>query len=209
MSLSFRPNYLPEALADGFRTNGMTLVHKPLGELQLPTGQLVACDPFVFPDAQPYSVKLNTGNFPVVLSVAIEENDQRVAFATIKFKSTEAKRWELMHVPSDDPNNLKQGEIFGYPVDSGTGCFMDRTAGEILSRKMREHPNYIETMMKEMDKVYVHTWSSMNISLDNANLIAFSSGLGDGLYATYAGYDASGDVCLAVTDFMLLDGDLV
>src|SRR5579863_8919583 len=165
MNLSFRPNYFPEGLADGFRTNGMTLVHKPLGELQLPTGQLIACDPFACSDPQPYSMNLDKGSFPVVLSVAIEENDQRVAFATIRFKSTETKLWELMHVPSDNPDNLKEGEIFGYPVDSVTGCFMDRTAADILSRKMQEQPNYLKTTMKEMDKVYVHTWSWLNISL--------------------------------------------
>jgi hypothetical protein len=33
------------------------------------------------------------------------------------------------------------------------------------------------------------------------NLIAFSSGYGDGAYATYAGYNANGELCAVVTDF--------
>jgi hypothetical protein len=41
----------------------------------------------------------------------------------------------------------------------------------------------------------------------DCNLIAFKSGLGDGLYATYAGLDPQGEVAVVVTDFMVLDED--
>ncbi len=36
-----------------------------------------------------------------------------------------------------------------------------------------------------------------------ANVIAFSSGWGDGIYPTYFGYDEQGNVVCAVTDFQL------
>jgi hypothetical protein len=41
-------------------------------------------------------------------------------------------------------------------------------------------------------------------SFGGANLIAFSSGYGDGMYATYAGFDADGQVSVAVTDFNVI-----
>ena len=41
----------------------------------------------------------------------------------------------------------------------------------------------------------------------DGNLIAFSSGLGDGLYATYAGLDSQGNVIVVVTDFMVFEED--
>lgn len=41
-----------------------------MGELVTPTGKIVACDPFVFPDTSTFTVQLSPGRYPVVLSVA-------------------------------------------------------------------------------------------------------------------------------------------
>jgi hypothetical protein len=38
----------------------------------------------------------------------------------------------------------------------------------------------------------------------SANLIAFSSGLGDGVYPSFGGIDASGMVSVVVTDFFVI-----
>lgn len=62
-----------------------------------------------------------------------------------------------MTVGKQDLSALKEGGIFGYPVDSGTGCFMDRAAREALNEEMRANPDYYEKMLAEMDKTYVHT----------------------------------------------------
>jgi hypothetical protein len=46
------------------------------------------------------------------------------------------------------------------------------------------------------------------MSLDDAtgtNMIAFSSGWGDGCYASYRGYDADDKIACLVTDFDVLD----
>jgi hypothetical protein len=37
------------------------------------------------------------------------------------------------------------------------------------------------------------------------NLAAFTTGLGDGKYATYIGYDAAGKPCRLLSDFKLFD----
>jgi hypothetical protein len=55
--------------------------------------------------------------------------------------------------------------------------------------------------MAEMDKTYKHTWSWLNVKFGGGNLIAFSSGYGDGMYGTYAGRDSNGHICAVVTDF--------
>ena len=72
---------------------------------------------------------------------------------------------------------------------------------------MRENDRFFETMIAEMDKTYVHTWSWLDTALGDGNLIAFSSGYGDGLYATYAGFDADGEVSAVVTDFGIAPPD--
>ncbi len=54
---------------------------------------------------------------------------------------------------------------------------------------------------------FVDTWGCATLSLaprTRANLIAFSSGAGEGVYATYVGYDAADRVSCVMTDFALL-----
>lgn len=207
MTLPISADYLLLALQDGVQAGETTLRHHRVGDLTLPTGKLVACDPFVTPEAEPFSLLLPRGTFPVILSVAETATDQRVAFATIRFKPTSPVRWEMMATGANDPSKLEPGDIFGYGVDSGTGCFMDASSGRALTEKMNDDNNFFETMMAEMNKTYRHTWSWLNMKFGDGNVIAFSSGEGDGLYATYAGLDSQGEVAVVVTDFMVLDED--
>jgi hypothetical protein len=100
---------------------------------------------------------------------------------------------------------LKPDEIFGYPVDAGTGCFMDQSAGKLLREKMNSDHDFFETLIAEMDKTYRYTWSWLNMKFGDANLVAISSGYGDGVYATYAGFDADGEVAVIATDFGLVE----
>jgi hypothetical protein len=203
MNLPISPEYLLRAL-DNCKVDGITLIHHRLGDLFLPTGELVACDPFVTPEAQPFKLMFPCGAFPVILSVAEIATDQRVAYATIRFKESAPVAWEMMTTGNHDASTLEAGHIFGYGVDSGTGSFMDRSAGELLSRKMAAETDFFETMMAEMDKTYRHTWSWLDMKFGRGNLIAFSSGYGDGVYATYAGFDSNGEVAVVVTDFAVL-----
>lgn len=204
MSLPVSPDYLAKALQYECRVNDITLTHRLIGDLLLPTGRLVACDPFVCPENEPFSLTLPKGAFPVILSVAQIATDQRVAFATIRFRQGSPVKWDIMTIGSQDISTLKEDEFFGYPVDAGTGCFMDRSAGCALDDLMGEEDDFYETMIAEMDRTYRHTWSWLDMRIGDANLIAFSSGYGDGMYATYAGFDASGNVSVVVTDFGVL-----
>jgi hypothetical protein len=204
VSLPFAADYLARVLQDGLQIGERKLNHRHIGDLRLPTGELVACDPFVNPDAVPFNVRLPQGTFPVVLSIEENGADQRVAFACIRFSSETPVTWEMMLVGDQSASELKPDEISGYPVDSGTGCFMDRSAAKALDQKMGADSKFFKTMMAEMDKTYRHTWSWLNMKFADANLIAFSSGLGDGVYATYAGKDSSGSITLVVTDFFVV-----
>jgi len=204
MNLPVPTEYLAKALEDGCRVKDMTLTHRQVGELLLPTGQLVACDPFVSPEMEPFSLPLPQGRFPVILSVADIATDQRVAYATLRFGQSSPIAWDMMTVGDQDTSTLKEDECFGYPVDAGTGCFMDRSAGRVLNDRTKEQNAFFETMIAEMDKTYRHTWSWLDMSFGDANLIAFSSGYGDGMYATYVGFDTDGQVTVVVTDFSVI-----
>ena len=204
MSLPVPSDYLAKALQSECRVKDMTLAHRQIGDLLLPTGQLVACEAFVAPETEAFSLPLPRGTFPVILSVAQIAIDQRVAYATIRFRQSSPVAWEMMTVGDQDASTLKEDEFFGYPVDSGTGCFMDCSAGRALDGWMREEDTFFETMIAEMEKTYRPTWSWLDMRFGDANLVAFSSGFGDGVYATYAGFDADGEVSVVVTDFSVI-----
>ena len=183
---------------------------RPAGTLTVTSGWVVACDPVSSPELEPFTRPVPAGAFPVTLSVAhFEDGDRRVAGALVRFADREAASWELALRPGDDPSELEEGEVFGYPVDSGTGCFMDEsTARLILDHTDPEE--FADALTAELDKTYEDTWSWANVELGpdtGANLVAFSAGVGDGFYASYFGLDADGEVVCLVTDFSLFDFD--
>jgi hypothetical protein len=186
----------------------VTLRSRAAGELVLTTGRAVACDPFTSPDEEPFTRELPTGSFPVVLSVAhFDDGDQRVAAAMVRFADALAVRWEMALVGEDDPSELGEGEIFGYAVESGTGCFMDVEAAESLMDRVEEDERYFETVVAALTANEVDTWSwaSFVPGEGAANVVAFSSGVGDETYASYFGLDADGNVVSLVTDFSLFE----
>lgn len=200
-TLPVSEKYLAAALQDGYTAENMTLTHRHVGDLVLPTGKLVGCDPFVCPEKEPFNLSLPSGTFPVVLSVAQIDDDQRVVYAIIRLSQAAPVAWEMLTVGDQDTSALVMGEIYGYPVDSGTGCFMDRATALLLAKKMRENADYYETLVDEMEKTYTSTWDWLDMRFGDGNLIAFSSGYGDGVYATYAGRDSEGKVSVIVSDF--------
>lgn len=95
------------------------------GILNLPSGQVVACDPFVFPGTTPFVKKVPSGNYPVILNIVyyVDDGDERIGATMIQIKQSRPVRWEMALKEGQDPEELGEDEVFGYPVDSGTGCF--------------------------------------------------------------------------------------
>ncbi|WP_431483438.1 DUF4241 domain-containing protein [Pseudomonas solani] len=175
-----------------------------IGKLELPTGQLVACDPLVSCDG-PFTQAVPKGRYPLQLAIARIGDDERVAFARIVFAPGPATRWEMALVKGQDPNTLAPDEFFGYGVDSGTGGFMDAAAlRSYEARRDQEGEAFDERLFAELDKTYQHTRSWYLLPTDAGNVAFFSSGYGDGAYPSYFGYDADGRLVAVVTDFLLL-----
>jgi Protein of unknown function (DUF4241) len=178
-----------------------------LGELVLPTGRIVACDPFVFAaDQPPFARGVAPGRYPVSVNVAHFEDDARVAYAIVRLGDRPPVRWEMALLPGQDASTLEEGYFFGYGVDAGTGCFMDAEAAKLLDGRSTEENGYNEDLIDRMQATYVPTWSWLDFPLDpvtGANVVAFSSGWGDGSYPSYWGLDDAGTPVCLVTDFGL------
>jgi hypothetical protein len=180
---------------------------REIGYLEIPSGDIVACDPLAFSHPVALVQRAPQGRYPVSLFIAHYENsDQRIAAALLEFASGLPKRWEMALLPEQEISQLKLDHYFGYPVDSGTGAFMDLSAARELDRRMCADDQYFQQIIDAMSENYVHTRDWALIDFDGANGLnaaVFSSGQGDGLYASYGGWNEERPLCL-VTDFNLI-----
>jgi hypothetical protein len=193
----------PVAAMDG---SPAFLEQREAGSVQLLTGRLVASDAFVHHDGT-FLKQFPVGTFAVTLAILLHGRDQRVAFARLQFKSCAVASWEMATTnPENDVAKLKRGEIFGFGVDSGTAAFMDHGVAVALMNG-KHYETFQDELMARLDENYIHTWSWATIPVPgtSGNIAAFSSGYGDGIYATYIGFDAIGAPVCAVIDFGIVD----
>jgi hypothetical protein len=195
-----------------FRLEGQSFFTKNLGDLVVPTGRLVACDPLVYPDSEPFTREVPPGRYPLLLSIArLDNDDERVAFAMLKLSDAPVVRYEPALVTGQDVALLRSGEYFGYGVDTGIGCFMDAETQSLLLAAMDAlgaDGNYYDVIAGEMNKTYQDTrqWVLHRpVSDDVRNVALFSSGYGDGSYSSWFGLDANGNAVTLVTDFLVAD----
>ena len=187
----------------------VTMLARPAGELALPSGVLVACDPYFARDTSPFNVTLTPGRYPVELRVAQFEDpaDQRVAAVIVRLREGQPVTFEEARADSWPTDPLPPGDFYGFPVDSATACLASPEALEAFAAALDADPlpGEDDLLMRAMAPSYVPTWSWANVELGGANLIAFSSGFGDGVYPLYWGRDASGDIVCAMCDLQALD----
>jgi hypothetical protein len=135
-----------------------------------------------------------------------ESGDQRIAAARLRFTHHAAEWWDLALLPDQDMSELESDQFFGYAVDSGTGSFMDLRAAKKLDKRMASDSDNVHEIIREMEPTYVHTrsWAMLDVDHDGElNAAVFSSGVGDGVYASFWGWSGEGLACL-VTDFGVL-----
>ena len=215
---------LNELLQDGYSYKNMPNYGRPgvqdvtisthqIGELILTSGRIIACDPLIGPDTRYYFKKtLELGRYPVIVSVADFQpsGEARFACAMLRIGDKTPVRWEIAFI--NEPNiNQTDDQVF-YGVDAGTGCFVDSDAAQILEDLFPDEDQFegfCDRILAEMEnnsfgKHRTAGWANMQVSeASEANIITFSSGWGDGGYASFWGYDASGNLTGLVTDFAL------
>jgi hypothetical protein len=93
---------------------------------------------------------------------------------------------------------------FGYGVDADTGTLADMAAVRVLATwdYQRLKAVYIPAQLPEGP--VPGAAGAITDEESGANLIIVSSGWGDGLYPTFIGYTAEGDVSSFVTDFLVV-----
>ena len=180
-----------------------------LGEVTVSSGQIVACDPFVFIEAKPFIRTVPNGRFPVRIAVMRSKRfGDRAAFARLEFSQAPVVRWERALVPGQDPAKLGKDEYYGFPVDAGTGAFLDPAVGKDIAALSTDRAQIVyddwirqgEGYGKEHGLPY-----SLPVTRGPHALVLFSSGWGDGAYPSWFGLAADGSVAMLLTDLRVVD----
>ncbi len=202
------PNLFETAFIKGtkqkVKESDFSLYGITIGKIKVVSGHLIVCDPLhIDKYGIPFTQLFPTGEFPVQLSIAKLENEELTAFARIKFSDEPVTRWEFALQKDQQPLPVGGEEMHTYGIDGGVVIFVDEAAAKVLDPKTVE--NFESILFKEMEKNYREVWKYVMYNIEPHNLACFSTGLGDGRYATYIGFDATGKPCRLLTDFNLFD----
>lgn len=186
------------ASADGKSVEFSTVA---IGDLDIPSGRMVVCDPFACEPGIPFTKRVPTGRFPVQLAVTrTPSGEQRVAYARILFSDRPAVRWEMALPPGESLDGSQTNYAFGFPVESGAGSFMDAAVqGPYLAatadRTIRQQ---LVAALNERRASSGVAW--LVRSFGPGTIAMFSSGFGDGYYISYFGLDGTDRIVSLTAD---------
>lgn len=180
------------------------------GKITLSTGLLVACDPLITSDMLPFTTKFPSGNFPVILHIELESNC--VAYVEVVFAQEKIMSWEMAVTDNQNIKDLAEGEVFGYPVESGMGCLMDLETQKALNELEHKlyHTKGVDFLGIYEEFFHVHFFDEKG-AIDQfaflkpsdkkpGTIFAFEAGYGEGFYASYIGFSATGAPVKLVTE---------
>lgn len=202
ISKLFSKNFVESPLLETFEA----------GKIYLPTGRLVACDPLVSPDMPPFSTAVPVGASAVL--VHRERESHCIAYVEIIFRDEEVSAWKMAVRGADRMDELEEGEVFGYPVESGMGCFMDAETQDCLNHLEKKlfHRKGADFMGIYEEFFHEHFFDE-NGAIDQfaflkpddarpGTIFAFETGYGEGFYASYLGFNSEGHPVKVVTEFI-------
>ncbi|MFI6288445.1 DUF4241 domain-containing protein [Streptomyces sp. NPDC051018] len=170
------------------------------GSLRLPTGRVIASDPddYFLADRAPYTVTVPPGTYRVFLNVVRSPEgigmSPRVAACGLLIRDEQVSSWELALLPGEDPRLLRDGDAYGFGVDSGMASFMDAAAvQEVVGGDHRLGEGQVAGVRLAF----------LDGSDSGADLVAFESGWGDGTYPVWIGRTPSRAVACFVADMLL------
>jgi hypothetical protein len=182
----------------------------PAGDVVLPTGYVMACDPLTFPEPEPFTATAPTGTYPLRAWVAVLQQGEvewrrYVAALQLVIRDEPVARWAPAVVAGQDVSELDEDGYFGFPVDAGAASLADvaAIAGIAEWEYERVEAAFIPEERPEAP-VPGGVQSAVTDERTGANVVTVISGLGEGLYPTFAGYTADGEIAAFIADFMVV-----
>ena len=118
-----------------------------IGEVNLPTGEILACDPLVeLGEAKTFLQKTPVGKFPVKIAVVLSEDyGNRYACVKVEFNKNKPVAYELAVTGNEkEMDEAGEDEFYGFGVDAGMGCVADKKSQDEYSKywkKLEEEGN--------------------------------------------------------------------
>jgi Protein of unknown function (DUF4241) len=184
-----------------------------IGKLDLPSGRVVVCDPYLCAEAHSFSRLAPPGEYDVqVRRLNSSEWGERIAFARLLIRPGDA-------VASFELATRGAGDSGRFLVNSGVASYMDDVTrvvfAEVLVNYYGRNPGgnyYTDVLEAEFKKSAVDQtnpldpgrWNLHRLPGTELSVAMFASGLGDGAYQSWWGFAASGHLVSLVTDFLLL-----
>jgi hypothetical protein len=206
----------------------VTMEIQSLGDLYLPTGQLIACDALGSVDGYgAFTKTVLPGRYPVTINVATfdfierstgrEIRERKVAYSKVCFSQNLPTDWEIALRDDQVQENLVGDEFRGFGIDSGTACYMDACVGKYIKDfYTTDSESWNSELFGNLEELLNHnyqlnySWANYRIpEVGRGNVVAFSSGWGDGGYPSYFGLDEFGSPLCLVTNFFIEDWDAV
>lgn len=190
-----------------------------IGVVDVPSGRVIVSDPLVYlpgnrGTAPILEKEIPKGTYRVEIAILRSRKiGIRVCTARMKIKETPAVRYELA-IPTKEtaePSSNEDGVVCGFTVDAGLISFIDADGAAAYRKVDKEwwdsHPggNRYDDYFKELfEKSYELLPDFQREGGDfiqwinpenNERMVMVSSGLGDGYYLCFWGYDEDGDIC--------------
>ena len=185
----FDRNFVESPLVESFEA----------GDITLTSGKLAVSDPLITSEMPAFTTDFPLGNFPVLVHKEIDSNC--IAYVEIVFSNSEIASWKLATSEGQNTGNLQEGEIFGFPVESGMGCLMDFETQQNLNlleqhlfkRTGDDFMGIYEEFFHEhffQEEGAINQYAFLKPNEDKSgNIFAFETGYGEGFYASYIGFD--------------------
>lgn len=181
--------------------NHLTAIN--IGDVDLPSGYIVATDPISQPDMAAFSVAVTPGHYPVTLY----KTPHHISVAAIRLASGHVTHWKVATVPAQDAIALASDDASYYEVNAGLGCFMDKTAVTFLKQRQKheqatnkhyEDDYFGNVLLPELE--HHGDLYAIHHPLPQSPSIAVFQVL-DGGYISYWGLDNQGRAVVLATDF--------
>lgn len=189
-----------------------------VGKIHISSGKIVASDALISPDHSAFNQEFPKGDFQVLVHKERESNC--IAYAEIVFdKNQLAENCTLALCGDQNLEDLKEGEIFGYSVESGMGSFMDKNAQSALNNLEQDlfHKKGADFMGIYEEFFHSHFFDEKGAVDQFAvlkpydskpeNIVAFETGYGEGFYATYIGYSKDNQPVKLISEFIEIETD--
>lgn len=188
-----------------------------VGNIDIISGRVVVSDPLAYLPTGKFSPTLDVivpnGKYRVEVSVINNKYiGIRMCTVRLKIRDSSAVRYEIANsIKGTACFEAKDGDASGFPVDAGMVTICDEEVAKEYQKFIDswhlEHPNgnhYDDYFAKIFKDSYDNNpkyqrsdgdFIEWTIPGTNHNMVMIASGLGDGLYQSFIGYDKDGDIC--------------